>query len=266
MRSKNRLQWITGLIILLLVVGGIFFVVLTQLNQQNRVDWTPIEQDFDGVTMVLVPVGCFMMGREDVSYGVPDEDPVHEQCLDQPFWIDKYEVTQAQFSRLGGTQEVSPRFPGDDRPVENINWFEAHDFCQLRASRLPTEAEWEYAARGPNAWLYPWGNEFIADNVINNTNTTADVGSRPQGASWVGALDMSGNVWEWTSSLYEDYPYDATDGREADTGSSTDVLRVLRGGSWYVRSQFDLGAAFRNNDRPSFRYDDYGFRCARSYE
>ncbi len=230
----------------------------------SKDEWAPLESEFDGVTMVLVPAGCFMMGSND---GEDDEQPVHEQCFDQPFWIDKYEVTQAQFRRLGGIQANASRFSGDDRPVEQITWFEARDFCELRDSRLPTEKEWEYAARGPDNLVYPWGDEFVANNVVysqNSNNQTADVGSRPGGVAWVGALDMSGNVWEWTSSLYESYPYAAADGREADTGNSTDVRRVLRGGSWNNPS-VNLHAANRNWFVPYFMLSLNGFRCSRSW-
>lgn len=227
---------------------------------QTNADWTPVEQDFDGVTMVLVPAGCFDMGENGEG---------GRQCFDEPFWIDKYEVTQGQFARLGGEKADNNHFSGNERPVERITWFEARDFCGLRASRLSTEAEWEYAARGPNNLVYPWGNRFIADNAVYRNNSsaqTAFIGSRLGGRSWVGALDMSGNVMEWTSSLYESYPYDGTDGREVNTGSRTDVRRVLRGGSWNnVNNKFLLATTRYRND-PSSRYSFVGFRCMRDYE
>ncbi|MBN8618820.1 MAG: SUMF1/EgtB/PvdO family nonheme iron enzyme [Anaerolineae bacterium] len=238
---------------------------LIAFRPQTNPDWTPIERDFNEVTMVLVPAGCFMMG----SINSEDEQPVHEQCFDQPFWIDKYEVTQAQFRRLGGTQANAPGFSGDDRPVERITWFEARDFCELRDSRLPTEAEWEYAARGPDNLVYPWGNTWNASNAVWNRGSsqgTANVGSIPAGVSWIGALDMSGNVWEWTSSLYESYPYDAEDGREADTDTRTDVRRVLRGGTWFSFFTDDLRAPIRFRGNPDYGDLNGGFRCARSYE
>jgi formylglycine-generating enzyme required for sulfatase activity len=235
-------------------------LALTPVTQ--NAGWIPVERDLDGVTMVLVPAGCFQMGSNDYD----DEKPIHEQCFDQPFWIDKYEVTQTQFNRLGGRQENSPRFIGDNRPVENITWFEADAFCELRGVRLPTEAEWEYAARGPEILVYPWGNQWNENNVVwsgNSNGQTAEVGSRPAGVSWVGAYDLSGNVWEWTSSLYEPYPYDAADGREADTGTRTDVQRVLRGGSGYSYSNV-LRAPNRDRNFPGYGNYSLGFRCARS--
>jgi formylglycine-generating enzyme required for sulfatase activity len=232
----------------------------------------------DGVAMVQVPPGCFTMGMTDAEiddlinqYGSAEFfrefGPQQQQCFSAPFWIDRTEVTQADFARLGGEQERQSRFSGADRPVEQITWFEARDFCALRGARLPTEAEWEYAARGPDSLVYPWGNAWNEDNAVwdgNSGGQTAPVGSRPAGRSWVGADDMSGNVWEWTSSLYEPYPYAAGDGREADTGTSTDVLRVVRGGSWNYFLTVNLRAALRGRNLPENGFNDYGFRCARS--
>jgi formylglycine-generating enzyme required for sulfatase activity len=225
-------------------------------------EWTPYVQEFDGVEMVLVPVGCFDMGSND---GDSDEQPVHEICFDEPFWIDRTEITQSVFERREGRKANENGFSGDNRPVENIEWFEARDFCALRDARLPTEAEWEYAARGPDELIYPWGNQFVAENVVygdNSDSQTAIVGSRPAGASWVGAMDMSGNVWEWVSSLYLDYPYESD--HESRT-NSTDV-RVLRGGSRLNNSTSVLRAARRNGVNPNNVSSSFGFRCALSYE
>ncbi len=227
----------------------------------RNADWTPITQDFDGVTMVLVPAGCFDMGSED---GGDDEKPVNQQCFDAPFWIDQTEVTQADFERLGGEKANSNGFDGDQRPVERITWFEARDFCALRGMRLPTEREWEYAARGPDNVIYPWGDDWNPDNVVwsgNSNSQTAPVGSRPAGVSWVGALDLSGNVWEWVSTLSRAYPYVFDDGRE-DGDNGTDA-RVQRGGSWDYGSTY-LRAPGRFTNVPDPRYNYNGFRCARS--
>ncbi|MCB9457515.1 MAG: SUMF1/EgtB/PvdO family nonheme iron enzyme [Anaerolineaceae bacterium] len=225
----------------------------------RNADWTPVERNFDGITMVLVPAGCFMMGSTVYS----DEQPVQRQCFERPFWIDKYEVAQAHFRRLGGTQANPPAFTGDDRPVEGVTWFEARDYCERRGMRLPTEAEWEYAARGPESLVYPWGNEFNADNVVyfgNSNGQAAEVGSRLGGASWVRALDMSGNVWEWVSSLYQDHPYNA----DHESNSDTSSLRVLRGGAWDGNDTGDLRAAHRSGVNPDYGGSYIGFRCARS--
>jgi formylglycine-generating enzyme required for sulfatase activity len=209
----------------------------------------------------------------------------------EPFWIDVYEVSNGQYGLSGWAS-------GDDLPRETVNWFDALGHCTRRGARLPTEAEWEYAARGPDALIFPWGNEFDATLVnycdVNcpheqrdNDNddghaTLAPVGSYPDGASWVGALDVSGNVWEWTSTMYAPYPYDATDGREADgcrtqwgddrsNGQEWGVCqgqttRVLRGASWNYPHRNLLRAADRSWYNPDMWEVFYlGFRCARSF-
>ena len=224
--------------------------------------WKPEFQSFDGVVMQLVPPGCFTMGTPNPPPGFEDEKPTKKICFDQPFWIDKTEVTQAQFKRWGGQAAQTPAFVGDNRPVESITWFEAGDFCTRRGAHLPTEAEWEYAARGPDNLVYPWGNDFDSSRVVYFSNQTSDVGRLTAGASWVGALDMSGNVFEWTGSLYETYPYDKEDGRESL--EDHEKKRVLRGGSWFLNYEYVLRAAFRYRYLPSIVYNYFGFRCARS--
>ena len=150
-----------------------------------------------------------------------------------------------------------------------MGWFEAVTHCESRGARLPTEAEWEYTARGPDGLVYPWGNDFEADNTVyagNSGDLPAPVGSRPGGVSWVGAFDMSGNVWEWVSSIYTDYPYNAADGREKSLGNESSSVRALRGGGWY-NSTDDLRAANRYGlDIFGFTVNFGVFRCARSYE
>ena len=270
-------------------------IQLTQEGVSTNAEWTPVMQKFDGVEMVLVPAGCFMMGstEEEIDsafeicksasavceyeYGrdwFESESPRHEICFDEPFWIDLYEVTNAQFRAFGGQAEEESHWTDDNRPREEITWFEAVAFCELRGARLPTEAEWEYAARGPDGLVYPWGNDFVADNVVYEDNAfgqTAEVGSRPGGVSWVGALDMSGNVQEWVSSLYQDhpYPYDAADGREVSGDIDGSRSRAKRNGSW---CHWDTGsentsflrAAYRSGQDPPYGNYSLGFRCARA--
>lgn len=237
----------------------------------KNTDWVTITQAFDEVEMVLVPAGCFMMGSEN---GGNDEKPVHKVCLDA-FWIDKTEVTNGQFAVLNGQSSHSAFFHGENLPREHITWTDAQKYCESRGARLPTEAEWEYAARGPESWEYPWGNEFVSDNAVwyeNSVNRTggtpADVGSRPQGASWVGALDMSGNVMEWVADWYDaEYYATVLDGTVNPTGPESGQVHVVRGGSW---GDFNSGSySLRTTDRPlESRVDEYdyrtGFRCARS--
>lgn len=219
---------------------------------RNR-DWQPVIQSFDGFEMVKVPSGCFLMGSME---GRRDEQPVHEVCFEKAFWLDRYEVTNAQYGSAGA-------FQGDKRPRENVTWFEARAFCVQRGGRLPTEAEWEYAARGPENWHFPWGNYMDDSRLIfdkNNNYQTGEVGLYPLGESWVGALDMSGNVWEWTSTLYRPYPYQANDGRE-DPNNTTD-RRVFRGG-WL--SYIDYGVSGHTRFQIAPDHPDWfiGIRCAR---
>jgi formylglycine-generating enzyme required for sulfatase activity len=259
-------------------------------------------QEFDGVEMVLLPAGCFQMGSTDEQieamiqacesrWGLENcawsmyeaEGPQHLVCFSAPYWLDRYEISQGQFEQFEGQAEAAPAFPGNTLPRENITWLEAYNYCEQRGARLPTEAEWEYAARGPDEWMYSWGDTFECSRGNFNDGTkvttfdavegggecdgfaaTSPVGSFPAGASWVGALDMGGNVWEWVSSLYQPYPYSQTDGRENTNDTSSP--RVIRGGSW-----FDGGsrAAYRGFVYPGSMRDGeprLGFRCARSID
>jgi formylglycine-generating enzyme required for sulfatase activity len=259
------------LAVALLLVPGIVAqreeaFALARTGVSANQDWTPYVEMFDGVPMVLVPSGCFLMGS---IIGNADETPVHQVCIDAPFWLDQTEVTQGDFARLGGIKRTRTPRPiiGDRLPVNLITWFEASAFCAQRGGRLPTEAEWEFAARGPDWLPYPWGVRFVADNVVyagNSDGRPAEVMSRPGGVSWVGAHDMAGNVIEWTSTLYQPYPYNADDGREADTGDRQDVRRVLRGGSWLDNSFF-VSVGFRGAVMPIGTSNVTGLRCARDF-
>ena len=248
----------------------------------NNEEWTPVVQEFDGVEMVLVPAGCFMMGSENDE---EDERPVHEQCFNAPFWIDRYEVTNEQFGQFGGSASDVSSVALPEYPRDNVNWLEASSFCEARSARLPTEAEWEFAARGPDNLTYPWGNEFDS-TVVNFCDSNCDedirdetaddgyrlsspVGTYPGGVSWVGAYDMSGNVWEWTSSLYASYPYVSSDGRESPTDRTNS--RVFRGGefrsvgSGTSSFKYDVSTTFRDYADITY-HERTGIRCARDFD
>ncbi|HEX2908548.1 MAG TPA: formylglycine-generating enzyme family protein, partial [Phototrophicaceae bacterium] len=218
--------------------------------------WAPRLRDIDGVQMALVPPGCFVMGSTD---GETDEEPAHTQCFTQAFWLDVTEVTNKAYGSAG-------YFSDPDQPRETVTWDEAKAYCEARGGRLPTEAEWEYAARGPASLTYPWGNEFVNENAasswVETVRQTDAVGAHPGGGSWVGALDLSGNVWEWTSTLYAPYPYDAADGREdLDTGAG---LRVVRGGSCCSYVVAEVRSAYRFVVDPAMADPNVGFRCVKA--
>ncbi len=250
----------------------------------TNADWTPIEREVDGIVMVLVPAGCFMMGSTpeqvevayasfvaqfgedaDTLHALQTEMPQHEQCFSAPFWMDKYPVRQADFTRLNGKRSTGNNFVGDNLPVETINWYESQDFCALRGGRLPTEAEWEYATRGPDNLIYSWGNDWDETQLVWNREETlgpAEVGSIETSTSWVGAYDLIGNEWEWTSTIYADtYPYPYTIGDGRDILTRTTDKRVLRGGAWSSITLMGFRAAYRTASRPHSRYYSLGFRC-----
>jgi formylglycine-generating enzyme required for sulfatase activity len=243
-----------------------------------------------GVTVeqVFVPAGSFMMGSDD---GSDDEKPVHEVTLDA-FWIDRTEVTNAQYAACeadGACQPPSntssytrdsyydnPQYA--DYPVIYVSWNDARDFCAWGGGRLPTEAEWEYAARGPESRVYPWGDSFDGrrlnycdkncpfdhadQDVDDGYEDTAPAGSYANGTSWVGALDMGGNVWEWVNDWYDGGYYGNSPG-ENPPGPASGEYRVLRGGAWDIFGG-DYGARSANRDdfQPDVRDVSIGFRCA----
>jgi serine/threonine-protein kinase len=224
------------------------------------------------IQLVRVPAGEFIMGSNDNLWD--DWKPQHRVTLPE-YWIGKTSVTVAQFAAFVRATGYSAdaralRSGKDNHPVNYVSWFDAQAFCKWasemlkRTVRLPSEAEWEKAARGTDGRTYPWG-EAAPDksraNCNNNVGDTTPVGQySPQGDSPYGCVDMAGNVWQWTNSLYKPYPYNANDGREnsSDTGG-----RVVRGGSFYYNVDF-LPCAFRNDRDPSFRLIDDGFRLLAS--
>ena len=219
---------------------------------------------------VEVPGGEFWMGAQKHTPGAKGYDPEAEDDEDrgkrnpvqvETFLMGKHPVTVYEYDvylqAAGLEAPVEMKFEEQmehpSRPLVNVTWQEACDYCQWAGGRLPSEEEWEYAARGPESWKYPWGNEPEPqdDNLANffdlNVGAPTPVGLFPAGAQQeTGVLDLSGNVWEWTSSLYK------TSGKN----------RVLRGGS-FNDNAWGLRAAYRYLHEPVVRSDDFGFRCVR---
>ncbi|MBX3080596.1 MAG: SUMF1/EgtB/PvdO family nonheme iron enzyme [Anaerolineae bacterium] len=241
--------------------------LLPTLDATNAAAWTPITRtvDYDGykVEMAYVPAGTFMMGDDNSNQA--DERPAHKVEIAQPFWVDRTEVTNEQFAKLGGKADQTSTFTDPRQPRETITWIEAEAFCrEKRGGALPTEEQWEWIAGGPQELIYPWGENWDTDRLIwlaGDRKSTANVGSKLTGASWVGALDMSGNVWEWTSTIY--YKYDLPGEREDPTDTTKE--RVIRGGSWAYGIDVAQRTVFRTANRnlraPNIRQNDLGFRC-----
>jgi formylglycine-generating enzyme required for sulfatase activity len=230
--------------------------------------------------MVLVPAGSFEMGSNN---GFADERPVHDVSL-AAFYIDQHEVTNEQYAQcVEAGQCERPSWEGsythdsyygnpeyDKYPVIGITWGQAGAYCQWREARLPTEAEWEKAARGEEGHLYPWG-EIITCQVANYGGTkeaegcvgdATPVGAYPTGASPYGAYDMSGNVLEWTADWY-DSNYYAKSPAENPPGPNSGSGKVLRGGSW-IHPDNNVRAPYRIIGDPGNQSTLIGFRCGRS--
>jgi len=220
--------------------------------------------------MVFVPAGKFVMGSE---LGEFDEEPRHVVDLD-PFYIDKYEVTNEQYGRCvdaGECQRQSvahiEELMGAKQPVVGVGWFDGVAYCRFAGKRLPTEAEWEKAARGTDERRYPWGDEWLPDQVnLHHAEDgyawTSPVGSFPKNVSPYGAYDMAGNAWEWTQD-YWDRHYYRDSPEENPTGPRTGTTRVMRGGSWMYDVPFFARAHNRSPGKPLVRKRYVGFRCAK---
>jgi len=205
---------------------------------------------------IWIKGGMFQMGR---SGGDPDEQPQHQVNV-SGFWMQQHEVTNEEYQRFDATR----RFPAGQKrfPVSNVTWAEASAYAKSRSGRLPTEAEWEFAARGTSGRTYPWGNAAptcaLAQFAGCEPRGTIAVMSWPLGATAEGVHDLAGSVWEWVSDWYDQYPDgDATDPTGPATG--TGDMRVLRGGSFNFRAPSLLGS-YRFGDRPHVAADNIGFR------
>jgi formylglycine-generating enzyme required for sulfatase activity len=225
----------------------------------------------DGMAMVYVPGGTFQMGSDEADpVADANEFPQHAVALDG-YWVDQTEVSNAQYERCvddgvcrqSGLAEDED-YAGPDHPVETVSWHDAMAFCEWAGGMLPTEAEWEYAARGPEGHIYPWGDDAPTPELCNFDNTiigTTAVGSYQAGASWCGALDMAGNAYEWVADWY-DAGYYAESPADNPTGPETGDHKVLRGGSW-GSDEVGVRAADRSYHLPPDHiYGGVGFRCA----
>ncbi|MFQ5716933.1 MAG: formylglycine-generating enzyme family protein [Nitrospinales bacterium] len=215
-----------------------------------------------GITLVEIPAGCFQMGSDAEE---DNEQPVHEVCLDR-FYIGKHEVTQKEWKTVMG--ENPSQFKGDNLPVDNISWNDAREFTTKlnameteRKYRLPTEAEWEYAARASSDQEHFWG-ENAADDFAwydeNSGDKTHPVGGKKPNA--FGLYDMAGNLWEWVSDWYaEDYYQNSP--RKNPKGPPTGEKKSIRGGSWFY-DDFSMRSAFREAQYPKTKYNYFGLRIA----
>lgn len=211
-------------------------------------------------TMAPVKGGCFEMG-DTFGDGNTDETPVHSVCLDD-FRMDRHEVTQAEFETLMGSNPSAHK-DCTDCPVESVAWFEAKDYCEKIGKRLPTEAQWEFAAReGGKKVRYGTGKNELKKGEANFTSrATKPVGIYPPNA--LGLYDMAGNVWEWVSDWHS-HDYDEYRGATTKnpTGAARGIHRVVRGGSWGLIDKSSSASA-RNPIPPDSRFNSVGFRCAK---
>jgi formylglycine-generating enzyme required for sulfatase activity len=237
---------------------------------------------------VKIPAGTFLMGaqtrnKKDRNYDPviwDEESPVHEVRL-RRFRIGRFPVTVQEFGvfiAAGGYAARKHWVEGFDnfqepenwaeqkqypnRPVVGVSWYEASAYCSWAGGRLPTEAEWERAARGPKGRRYPWGDEPPLDHSRANYGGSlahpTPVGLFPKGNSSEWLCDMLGNVWEWCEDFYGLYE---TGSQENPTGPKDGAYKVVRGGAWNIHPQF-VRVSNRNRYEPMFRYSNFGFRCA----
>ena len=240
----------------------------SETQSDLRLDW------------VTIPAGSFLLGSGPPSARsavLPSELPQHTLEVAE-FRLAQTPVTNREYAAfVQATGHPAPAHWFADalppslaqHPVTHVDWYDAQAFCRWAGVRLPTEAEWEKAARGPlsktgGAAIYPWGNAPPDRTRLNyrrtgKHTTTTPVDRYPRGASPYGVLDMAGNVWEWVSSGYAPYPYQATDGRE---DGQTNSQRVLRGGSFASPSADFVRCAMRSLSYPTRRREPIGFRVA----
>lgn len=225
--------------------------------------------------MITIPAGKYLRGS---NHRLPDEGPEYEVDV-KAFKIDRYEVTNLQYKQfIDATNRKSPNhfrnrtYPAGkvDHPVVWVSWFDAHDYCEWAGKRLPTDIEWEKAARGSDGRDYPWGDDFDVNKVntpvrwesLHMQGDTTPVGAFEAGKSPYGLYDMSGNVWEWTDSWYTQYP-----GNKWPSENYGEMYKVLKGGSWWDCSYYQCGVSAPSFNRSYFKQNvknsSFGFRCAK---
>jgi formylglycine-generating enzyme required for sulfatase activity len=261
-------------------MGVVFLmiIVLAMTGKLNSIIYRPIDmEDY----WVAIPAGEFQMGgspqtslSECQKYysdcNINDSDdsaPVHSIMLDT-FEIGRFEVTNKQFTQCVNAGICTGMSDVDvDRllhPVTNITWHEAITYCKWVGGRLPTEAEWEKAARGTDGRVYTWGNDLVNSNLANygnNVGDTSKVGSYPSGVSPYGIYDMAGNVWEWVMDWHSNTYYQNSP-KSNPLGPDTGTNRVLRGGAW-SGNEIGVISFSRHGYLPLDTYINIGFRCAR---
>ena len=245
--------------------------------------------------IAFIPKGSFVMGHNienDGEWGDTDEEPVHEVFL-RAYYIDRYEVNASNFSDFLNTypDQASRYFqtgagvtikkmanvffpqPGlENYPVNRVSWYGADAYCRWANKRLPTEAEWEKAARGVDRRIFPWGNEYPANDRVTFRRKFAKLGfkametvdSMPNGRSPYGAHHMAGNVWEWVADWYKDNYYEETPFANPK-GPDSGISKVLRGGNWYYKAYY-MRTTYRFNERPEIFKIWQGFRCAKNLD
>jgi serine/threonine-protein kinase len=212
--------------------------------------------------MVLVPGGTYVVGRSNED---PLEGPEHTVEL-APFYMDRTEVTNAEYKRfIDATGHKAPWTDGtfpegrENWPVTNVKWQDAVDYAAWAGKRLPSEVEWEAAARGKDGRIYPWGSDWTPGLANIAAKAITDVGRHKDGASPYGVLDMIGNVWEWTADEFELYPGSSAKPPEIEPGVT---YRVIRGGAFDGNKKHD--AAYRGFVDAGEGYPKTGFRCVKN--